>query len=175
MTIQEYIEQIKTADEAMLRDIEPAWPKTKEELDAIVWALTKRDHDYGTCVYAMSLSAWAAYCYVAHMLGTTGFQASCADMDLLKRSRHMDVFRIVNADNLLYPQYDEDLDLPLQKLIKWASCGLKEKASQALIDNPKMETEWPERFRRCNDIILYAAICEEEEADKQARRAVKGE
>jgi hypothetical protein len=68
--------------------------------------VTERSHDYGTCVYAMSLAATMTFYYVASYLGTTGFQASGADLDILKRTRrYKQGFRITNYTNLLYPQY----------------------------------------------------------------------
>lgn len=92
--------------ETELRDADVPWPKTEEELTGYISALVDRSHDYGTCVYAMSMAAVAAYYYVAKKLGVTGFQASCADLDFIKRTRGMKQgFRIVDFDKLLYPQY----------------------------------------------------------------------
>ncbi len=80
---------------------------TIEELQQYINGLVTRDHDYGTCVYAMSLAAVASFNFVASKLGVTGFQASCADLDILRRTRHLDCpFVIISADNELYPQYD---------------------------------------------------------------------
>lgn len=92
-------------NEQQLRDYKVPWPETMEELSAIITQLTDRQHDYGTCVYAMSIAATAAFYHVAKKLGVTGFQASCADMDILTRTRHMERFRISDYANLLYPQY----------------------------------------------------------------------
>ena len=93
--------------EADMRESEAFSPKTPEELASYVSGLVNRPHDYGTCVYAMSLAAVAAFNYVAGALGCTGFQASCADMDILRRTRRMEHgFTIINANDLLYPQYD---------------------------------------------------------------------
>ncbi len=90
-----------------MRDSEPTWPKTPEELTAYIAALVNRPHDYGTCVYAMSLAAVAAFHYVSSQLGVTGFQASCADMDIIRRTRHYKgPFMLLDGENVLYPQYD---------------------------------------------------------------------
>lgn len=90
-----------------LRDFAAPKPKSPEELANFVAALLDIRHDYGTCVYAMSLAACAAYNLVAGKLGVTGFQASCADMDILARNRgYKRGFMILDAENLLYPQYD---------------------------------------------------------------------
>lgn len=80
---------------------------TQEELTAYIDSLISQPHDYGTCVYAMSMAATATFNYVAHRLGVTGFQASCADMDILRRTRRIEgSFILLKAEDLLYPQYD---------------------------------------------------------------------
>lgn len=82
------------------------WLNTPDELTQYIGTLTDRPHDYGTCVYAMSMAATAAMQYVANKLGTTGFQASCADLDIVRRSRMIDgPFAIIKARDGLYPQY----------------------------------------------------------------------
>ena len=93
--------------EADMRSTEALHPTTADELAAYVKGLVDRPHDYGTCVYAMSMAAVAAFNFVAGTLGCTGFQASCADMDILRRTRRMEHgFTIINANDLLYPQYN---------------------------------------------------------------------
>jgi hypothetical protein len=101
------VESLRTLNEKELRDLKLLWPHTLEELNSLTVALTERQHDYGTCVYAMSIAATAAFHYVAHVLGVTGFQASCADLDILRRTRLYDgPFAIIKAEDMLYPQYD---------------------------------------------------------------------
>jgi hypothetical protein len=108
-------------------------PKTREELDKYIDYLVEGQHDYGTCVYAMSMAATATFYYISHKLGVTGFQASCADLDILRRLRHIECFSVQNMDNLLYPQYCNEEHFPsweqlLQKHKEW----LKEKATKLL-------------------------------------------
>lgn len=94
-------------DEMGLREAEAPHPKTVEELAAVIKALTERDNDYGTCVYAMSIVATAAFNYVANQVGVSGFQASCADLDILRRTRRIaGPFMLVDLNDTLYPQYD---------------------------------------------------------------------
>ncbi len=94
-------------DEAAMRDSKAPWPKTPEELSAYIATLVDRPHDYGTSAYAMSLAATAAFQYVAGVLGCTGFQASCADMDILRRTRSIKgPFMLIDGEQMLYPQYD---------------------------------------------------------------------
>ncbi len=93
--------------EKEMRESTAPSPATTDELARYIDTLVDRPHDYGTCVFAMSLAATAAFNYVASKLGVTGFQASCADMDILRRTRGMKHgFSILNAHDVLYPQYD---------------------------------------------------------------------
>jgi hypothetical protein len=78
-----------------------------EELQKYIDGLVTQEHDYGTCVYAMSIAATATFNYVANVLGVTGFQASMADLDIIRRTRHMKgPFMLLKGEDLLYPQYD---------------------------------------------------------------------
>ena len=124
--------------EQEMRDSEVPRIKTSEELTAYINALVSQQHDYGTCVYAMSMSAVAAFNYVAHALGVTGFQASCADMDILKRTRSMDSgFRIINYADLLYPQYLTEEHFPsAEQLIEECAETLSKQAKENLAKSP---------------------------------------
>jgi hypothetical protein len=96
-----------TASEQEMREAEAPRPKDTAELAALVDTLLKRQHDYGTCCYAMSIAATAAFNLVASTLGVTGFQAGCADMDILRRTRHWKgPAMVLDLANYLYPQYD---------------------------------------------------------------------
>lgn len=97
-----------------MRTAEVPRPKSETELMEYVKGLVDRPHDYGTCVYAMSMAATAAFYYVSHKLGVTGFQASCADMDILRRTRNLKYgHRIIDYNDLLYPQYWDDERTPI--------------------------------------------------------------
>jgi len=91
--------------ESQMRESTAPRCRTDSELLEYINSLVKRPHDYGTCVYAMSLAAVAAFNYVAGQLGATGFQASCADLDILRQTRGLKMFAIRNYEDLLYPQY----------------------------------------------------------------------
>lgn len=120
---------IKTMNEKELSETEVLWPKTQEGLIKYINNLVERKHDYGTCVYAMSMSAVATFNYVAGVLGVTGFQASCADLDFLKRTRRMDLFSIVNYDDFLYPQYEDSFNKTISK-DTWKA--IQDKAQKAI-------------------------------------------
>jgi len=97
----------KAHSESEMRDAPNPWPYTMEQLVQYVNSLVEREHDYGTCVHAMELAATAAFNYISHKLGVTGFQASCADLSFLQRSRSIKgPFMIVLASDALYPQCD---------------------------------------------------------------------
>lgn len=97
---------IQTASESELREAEVPWPESPEDLTEYIETLCDREHEYGTAVYAMSMAAVVAFRYVAKRLGTTGFQASCADLDILRRTRRMELgFKVIDYSNVLFPQY----------------------------------------------------------------------
>lgn len=134
-----------TMTEEQMRDADVPWPKSETELMDYIKLLVEREHDYGTCVYAMSMAAVAAFHYVSHKLGVTGFQASCADMDILRRTRHYKGgFMLVNGDDLLYPQYD--LRKKLDEFIAEQRPWLKEQATKMLADrdsvHPDVKAHW---------------------------------
>ena len=76
--------------ETQLRDSTPPRITSLLKLLWYIWGLVRGRHDYGSCVYAMSLSALA----------------SCADLDFIRRTRRIEgPFSLVNYEKLLYPQY----------------------------------------------------------------------
>jgi hypothetical protein len=121
--------------EADMREAKDPWPCTIEQLVEYVQSVTKRQHDYGTCVYAMSLAATAAFNFVAHQLGVTGFQSSCADLDFLRRSRGIKgPFMLVKGEDFLYPQCDPRGKLA-EALADW-NPWLCEQAAKKLAETP---------------------------------------
>lgn len=98
--------------EQQMRDSRAPWPESPDALMAYIKQVVERPHDYGTCVYAMSLAATAALNYVAGKLGCTGFQASMADMDILRRTRGWEIGRILDYATLIYPQCCDEEHFP---------------------------------------------------------------
>lgn len=138
-------EDHKLEDE--MRESKVPTPETPKELTAYIDGLIKRDHDYGTCVYAMSMAATAAFNYVASKLGVTGFQASCADMDILRRTRSLDgPFMILDGSKALYPQYD--LQAQVREWMqgndfkKYLAEQAKKKLAEGGIISPSVEKHW---------------------------------
>lgn len=128
-------EEFTTMSEQELREADAPWPKTMDELTGFITALTERDHNYGTCVYAMSFSAVAAMYYAAHLLGVTGFQAGCAELDFLQRTRNLEgPFMIVNVANMIYPQYNIVGDL--QEYIAESMPRIRDMAREKIATTP---------------------------------------
>ena len=137
--------------EAEMRDAKVPWPKTKEQLTEYIESLTTRQHDYGTCVYAMSMAATAAFYYIAGQLGVTGFQSSCADMDILRRTRHLKgPFMIINGEDALFPQYDlrEKLDKAIEGWKPW----LKEEAQKKLAETGQAHPDVVAHWKRLAEV-----------------------
>lgn len=149
IAVQEAEAKAAGRDEAAMRAEKAPWPKTLDELTAYIKALSDGPHTYGTCVYAMSLSATAAYQFIASHLGCTGFQASCADLDILRRTRGLDgPFMILKAEDLLYPQYD--LQEKLNEFIDQSKPWVAGEARKRLADqannraHPDVKARWEE-------------------------------
>lgn len=141
---REKVQALATMTEAQLREFDfPSWPETQDEVDLVILTLEKRSHDYGTCCYAMSIAAYAAFCYMASKLGTTGFQASCADLDILRRTRLLKgPFMIIKAEDQLYPQCARKWDEAIEGWKPW----LKEQAEKNLAEkdsaHPNVVEHW---------------------------------
>lgn len=121
--------------EKEMRDAVVPWPKTEKQLAEYIESLVDRQHDYVTCVYAMSMAAVAAFQYMCGKMGSTGFQAGCADLDILRRIRGIKgPFMLINGEDALYPQYNLPgrLDEALEKWKPW----LKEQAEKKLQESP---------------------------------------
>ena len=131
--------QEKLPGEMELRAMKAPWPKSQQELTDFMNSMINRPHDYGSCAAAVSLVSVAAFNYMAHKLGITGFQASCADMDFIRRTRDINGgFGIVKMEDMLYPQ---NANRPMNTLKgvtesedarKW----LKEEALKRIANNP---------------------------------------
>jgi hypothetical protein len=111
---------------------------TLAEVSAYIDELVTQEHGYGTCVYAMSMAAVAAYNYVASKLEVTGFQASCADLDIVRRNRRLEHgFRLVDYQDLLYPQYCDSEHFPgYKELLEELKKELGEAAAKLLEETP---------------------------------------
>jgi hypothetical protein len=133
--------KIKDATEQQLRDMDVPWPKSIDELVDYIKELSEKGHDYGTAVYAMSMASVATYYYMSHVVGASGFQASCADLDFIKRTRG---FR-----KLLYPQHLSDDDFPtIEKLLIENGGALKVEAKRLLAEHKTAHPSVIEHWER---------------------------
>lgn len=137
--------------EQEMRDSAAPWPNSVEELSGYVSSLVERGHDYGTMVYAMSLAATAAFQFVAGKLGCTGFQASMADLDVLRRTRRIDgPFLILRAEDMVYPQYD--LRERLEKFMEESRPWVIERAKERLREqSPHVDSRVFAHWRRLTE------------------------
>lgn len=143
------IAEAGVATEQQMRKIEAPWPTTPEELTTYISTLVDRPHDYGTCVYAMSLAAVAAYHYVAKKLGCTGFQAGCADMDILRQTRNFNWGKLLDYEDLVYPQYCNEERFPSldtlfsdPKVVEHLATLAKEKLANESGAHPDVAEHW---------------------------------
>jgi hypothetical protein len=140
------IAQAGAKTEQEMRDAEVPTPATLDELTAYIGTLTDRPHDYGTCVYAMSLAAVASFNYVAGKLGCTGFQSQCADLDIVRRIRMMKHgFMLIDGSQVLYPQYD--IVENVRDFVERQRVGLAPEARKLLAENdrgvhPNVRAHW---------------------------------
>ena len=79
-------------------------------------------HDYGTVCHAISAcaiaAAWAANSSDGALGGITGFQAGFVMWDFVKEwsySRNKTALKIVDYDNMLYPQYEHEFQKTMTK------------------------------------------------------------
>lgn len=95
------------------------------------------DEAYSMTVHAIGLAAMAAYHYAAHKLRPTGYQASAAGIEMLRRTHNIEgPFAVVQASNMLYPQTAnvvEDVAAFLRE--PDTQNFLHERAKKLLIDN----------------------------------------
>lgn len=126
------IKKAKVSTEKQMREEKVPTPNSLSELSTYIKKLVDRPHDYGTCTYAMSMSAVAAFNFAASQLGVTGFQASCADLDILRRTRGFEWGRILKYEDLLYPQHCNDDHFP---------------SSEHLLNDPEIISELAKRAK----------------------------
>ncbi len=119
---------------------------TLDELTDYIRSLAERDHDYGTSAYAASMAAVAAFYYIAGRLGLTGFQASCADLDIIRRTRRLKCpFMLIRAEDMLFPQYSIEGKVreALNDWLPWAREEARKKLAEPLVHvHPDVLRRW---------------------------------
>ena len=120
-------------------------PQSIEELTEFIKSKTTEDHDYNTASDAMWQVALAAFNYVARELGTTGFQASAAELMFLAKSRRVaGPFAIIQAKDMLFPQYDieSSVEQYLDEWSPWAAERAKEMLEASPDAAPAVKLHW---------------------------------
>ena len=126
--------------------------KTKKELDALlkeIIAPNSEANDYGNICYAMAAAMEATLRYINNSPngGITGFQASMIGwemvMKLLIHSENKCGLKLVDYENMLYPQYKEKFEKTIDK-DTWKA--LQEEAKKKLEEiktaHPKVIKHW---------------------------------
>jgi len=145
---------MKRKTEKQLREAEVPWPKTEKALMKYINSLVSQEHDYGTAAYAMSMSAVAAYNYASSKVGASGFQAGCADMDILRRTRGLKgPFMIVDITKAMYPQYD--LMKKLSDYLLECRGWLRDEAKKQLADEKNVNRCHPDVVAHWKKLAAY--------------------
>lgn len=112
--------------------------ETKEDLDKLLnEVINNNDLDYGKIVYAISACMKATFNYIdrAGHCGITGFQASFIGWEMLKAYLGLENnkcgLKLVNYDDMLYPQYEQKFDKTISKDV-WSSL---QKQAENLIED----------------------------------------
>lgn len=101
MTEKEYREHLGPKVDAV---------KTKEDLIKLLDEITTYNHDYGTIVIGMAAGMDATMRFIDRSPngGITGFQASCIAWEMIPKLMMIrPPARIVDYNNMLYPQYED--------------------------------------------------------------------
>ena len=114
--------------------MEMPWPDNIQELTSYIEETKEKyNTSYNDAAYGPALAAIAAFNYTATQMGLSGFQASYSEMLFLKKLRNIKHgFKILNFDNLLYPQYLKDFNLSAETLIRKNLDELKKAAKEGL-------------------------------------------
>lgn len=153
-----------------MRDANVPFLETLEELMNYISALADRPHDYGTTVYAVSMAATAAFNFMAAKLGITGFQAGAADFDMLRRTRHLEAFTILDYKDLLWPQYAGQNRTITAATHHW----LRRKALELLAENANNNNVHPAvraHWIKIRDGVVPHGFMVEEDAKASSARA----
>lgn len=116
------------------------------------------EHDYGTICHAVSACALAAAWAAIHhpQGGITGFQAGFVMWDFIKQwmfENNKTTLKIVNYDDMLYPQYEEKFD----KVISKETFDSIQKAAKGLLDEHNSTPE-DQRYVHPNVVKHWKSI-----------------
>lgn len=142
----------KSDREQVLRGMKTPWPKTMVELNQFISSVINGTHTYGSVVEAMGIAAAATLNYMSSELGVSGFQASCADLVVLRRQRLLKgPFTLMKLEDIMYPQYNlhDKLDEFIGDCGKWISEEAKRRLeSDGEHAHERVLTHW-KRLAQC--------------------------
>lgn len=131
--------------------------KTPQELTEFAKELfDDTGHDYGTVCHAIGAFALAAAWMAAYKEGITGFQAGFVMWDFVRHwmyPTNMTGMKLVDYDNMLYPQYDYKFEKTISSDI-WE--GLQSAAKKKLEENSEEKqgyTAHPEVVKHWQSIV----------------------
>ena len=144
---------------------EQAGKQTTETLMGFInHVMNDYEHDYGTVVHAVAACALAA-AYAANNSdsgGITGFQAGCVMWDFIRGWQYPTNecgLKLLNYDNMLYPQYDYRFGKTLSKGV-WES--LQKKAAKNLEDKKPAADIVIEHWKSIvNGVVPFGYVVEE--------------
>ncbi len=121
--------------------------KTLEELNTFIKDELDKNHDYNSAVDVMWKVALAAFEFAAAEVGASGFQASCAELMFLAKSRRIEgPFAVIKADDLLYSKYyiSNTVADYINEWMPWASeqAKIKLKTNKKEQVAPKVWEHW---------------------------------
>jgi len=122
--------------------------KTKEDLDnMLAEVINDKELDYGKICYAISGCMLAVLNYIdrSEVGGITGFQASIIGWQMVREliCDNETSLRLINYDDMLYPQYERDFDKVIDKeLWKMLQEKAKEKLEKVPDAHPKVIEHW---------------------------------
>lgn len=149
------MEKVKITEEMRLEKewFEEARKQTLETLPKFIdHVMNDYEHDYGTVCHAISAcaiaAAWAAN--ASEMGGITGFQAGFVMWDFIRQwsyPNNKTSLKIVNYDDILYPQYGYKFEKTLTKrtwegIQEEAARRLKEKEERGYPVHPDVKAHW---------------------------------
>lgn len=118
--------------------------------------ITNYNHDYGTICHAMAAAAIGAMYAInkSEQGGITGFQAGAIMWEFIRHwnyDHNKTGLRLVNYDNLLYPQYAIDFEKRISKST-WEA--LQREASKNLFENKHANLEVIEHWKSIVNGVL---------------------
>lgn len=115
-----------------------AQPQTEEELADYLRDLVDAQHDYNSSAQALHDGAMAAFNYLAHRLGNSGFQASHAALRLLGTvNGYGGPYGLLKAEDALFPQYPSAQERAQEMADGWRD-WLADEARRRLAENPEV-------------------------------------